>query len=79
MQENKCYISKSAFRMHLATLQIASREFELAMKSLGFLIEEEKKHRLSTGWKSGINTGAIKVYAIDLDKTDIPQEILRKS
>jgi len=79
VQENKCYISKSAFRMHLATLQIASREFELAMKSLGFLIEEEKKHRLSTGWKSGINTGAIKVYAIDLDKTDIPQEILRKS
>lgn len=56
------YISKTELRKFLATKQISTREFEKAMETTGMLTKLER-HRLSTGWNSGIHSNPIAVYA----------------
>lgn len=66
------YISKSSFKKFLAGLQISAAEFEKAMEKENMMVDT-KKVRLSSGWKAGMVTPAISVYAL---KADIPEEIL---
>jgi hypothetical protein len=68
------YISKKEFKSFLAKLQISAAEFEKAMKRDGLLVES-KKCRLSTGWKEGMITPPIAVYAFKADSLD---EVLAK-
>lgn len=67
-------ISKREFKTFLASLQISSSEFEKAMKRDGIMVES-KKCRLSTGWKAGMVTPPIAVYAF---KSDELPDILSK-
>lgn len=61
------YISKREFRLFLAGLQISAAEFEKAVKRDGLLVES-KKCRLSTGWKAGMVTPPISVFAFRSDE-----------
>jgi len=56
------YISKSELRKFLAAKQISTREFEKAMQNEGMLTKLDR-HRLSTGWNSGIHSNPVAVYA----------------
>jgi hypothetical protein len=71
IQNSMLYISKSAFKAYLSSLQVSSREFEFAMKEAGTLVFDDKQ-RLSKGWK-GVNTPPVFVYGF---KTEIPDDIL---
>ena len=66
------YISKKEFKIFLAAQQISAREFELAVGRAGILIDA-KKQRLSNGWKAGMQTPPIAVYAF---KTELTPEML---
>jgi hypothetical protein len=59
-------ISKTAFKKHLAEIQVSLREFEFATKKSGVLIKQDKL-RLSTGWKGGVTTPPVAVYCFKSD------------
>ena len=50
-EDNLLQISKTDFKKYLAERQISSREFEFEMRDKGLLVDD-KKGRLTTGWKS---------------------------
>jgi hypothetical protein len=66
------YISKSKFKKFLSERSVGSAEFEKALEKSSVKLES-KKMRLSTGWKAGMNTPPIHVYAFQYE---IPKEIL---
>ena len=66
------YISKTSFRVFLAERHVSTREFEHALTGSKLLVECNKQ-RLSTGWRAGMSTPPIAVYAF---KSQIPPEIL---
>ena len=67
------YISKTELRKFLATKQISTREFEKAMSNEGLLTKLER-HRLTTGWNSGIHGNPVAVYAF---KVKLPEDALK--
>lgn len=66
--ENLLQVSKTALKKYLAECQISSREFEFEMRQNGALIED-KKGRLTTGWKSAIHIDPTNLYWF---KTQLP-------
>lgn len=63
------YISKTEFRKFLASRSVGTAEFEKAMEKTKLNLET-KKMRLSTGWKAGMVTPPIHVYAFKSDLLD---------
>lgn len=59
--ENILQVSKTALKKYLAECQISSREFEFEMRKNGGLIDD-KKGRLTTGWKSAIQIDPTNLY-----------------
>ena len=54
-------VSKTEFKKYLNTRQINAREFEFDMKERGILFDD-KKGRLTTGWKSAIQLDPAYLY-----------------
>jgi hypothetical protein len=54
-------VSKTEFKKYLNTRQINAREFEFDMKEKGILFDD-KKGRLTTGWKSAIHLDPAYLY-----------------
>lgn len=54
-------VSKTEFKKYLNTRQINSREFEFDMREKGILFDD-KKGRLTTGWKSAIHLDPAYLY-----------------
>ena len=67
-EENLLQISKTDFKKYLAERQISSREFEFEMREKKLLIDD-KKGRLTTGWKSAIHVDPAYLYWF---KTELP-------
>lgn len=63
------YLNKTEFKKFLAQKQVSTREFEKAMEKDGSLVKVDR-HRLSTGWNSGIHSNPIAVYALKVKLTD---------
>jgi hypothetical protein len=59
--DNLLQVSKSEFKRFLAERQISPREFEFEMKGKKILIDD-KKGRLTTGWKSAIQVDPAYLY-----------------
>lgn len=68
-EENLLQISKTDFKKYLAERQISSREFEFEMREQKILIDD-KKGRLTTGWKSAIHVDPAYLYWF---KTELPE------
>jgi hypothetical protein len=66
--ENLLQVSKTALKKYLAECQISTREFEFEMRQIGSLIED-KKGRLTTGWKNTIHIDPTYLYWF---KTELP-------
>jgi len=63
-------VSKTDFKRYLNERQISSREFEFDMRARKILVDD-KKGRLTTGWKSAIQTDPAYLYWF---QTSIPEE-----
>ena len=68
VSDNLLQISKTDFKKYLAERQISSREFEFEMRDKGLLVDD-KKGRLTTGWKSAIHVDPAYLYWF---KTELP-------
>jgi hypothetical protein len=68
--ENLLQVSKTALKKYLAECQISTREFEFEMRQNGQLIDD-KKGRLTTGWKSAIQIDPTNLYWF---KTALPDD-----
>jgi regulator of replication initiation timing len=68
-EDNLLQISKSEFKKYLAERQISTREFEFEMKAKKILVDD-KKGRLTTGWKSAIHVDPAYLYWF---KTTLPE------
>lgn len=66
------YVSKTKFKEFLTSRSVGSAEFEKALDKSDIKLES-KKTRLSTGWKAGMHTPPIHVYAFQYD---VPKELL---
>ena len=69
-EENLMQISKTDFKKYLAERQISSREFEFEMREKKLLIDD-KKGRLTTGWKSAVHVDPAYLYWF---KTELPDD-----
>jgi hypothetical protein len=65
-------LPKTDFKKYLNERQISSREFEHDMRQRNILVDD-KKGRLTTGWKTAIQIDPTYLYWF---KTEIPSEIL---
>jgi hypothetical protein len=70
VDEGLLQISKNELKRHLQECQISAREFEETMRKNGLLIDD-KKGRLTTGWRGGFGTDPVYLYWF---KTTIPEE-----
>jgi hypothetical protein len=68
-EDNLLQISKAEFKKYLAERQISTREFEFEMRAKNILIDD-KKGRLTTGWKSAIHVDPAYLYWF---KTTLPE------
>jgi hypothetical protein len=68
-EDNLLQISKAEFKKYLAERQISTREFEFEMKAKKILVDD-KKGRLTTGWKSAIHVDPAYLYWF---KTTLPE------
>ena len=59
--DNLLQVSKSEFKKFLAERQISPREFEFEMRNKNILIDD-KKGRLTTGWRSAIQVDPAYLY-----------------
>jgi hypothetical protein len=66
------YIAKSKFKQFLTSKSVGTGEFERALERSSVSLES-KKMRLSTGWKAGMTTPPIHVYAFQYE---VPKELL---
>jgi len=69
-EENLMQISKTDFKKYLAERQISSREFEFEMREKKLLIDD-KKGRLTTGWKSAVHVDPAYLYWF---RTELPED-----
>ena len=70
--EGVMQVSKSEFKKFLNDIGVSSREFEFEMRKDGVLVDE-KKGRLTTGWKSAIQVDPAYLYWF---KTEVPDELI---
>ena len=73
--ENLLQVSKAEFKKYLSERMIGAREFEADMRERKVLFDD-KKGRLTTGWKSAISTDPAYLYWF---RTEIPSELLNGS
>lgn len=66
------YVSKTKFKQFLTSRSVGTGEFEKALEKSTVSLES-KKMRLSTGWKAGMTTPPIHVYAFQYE---VPKELL---
>lgn len=69
-EEGLLQVSKTEFKKFLAERKISSREFEFDMRQQNILFDD-KKGRLTTGWKNAISVDPAYCYWF---KTSIPEE-----
>ena len=69
--QNLLQVSKTDFKKYLNSRQISSREFEFDMRSRDILIED-RKGRLTTGWKNAIQVEPSYLYWF---RTTLPDEL----
>ena len=74
-EENLLQVSKSEFKKYLSERMIGAREFEADMRERKVLFDD-KKGRLTTGWKSAVSTDPAYLYWF---RTPIPTELLNGS
>ena len=74
-EEGLLQVSKTEFKKFLAERQVSLREFEFDMREKKVLIDD-KKGRLTTGWKSAIGVDPAYLYWF---KTQIPNELFDES
>jgi hypothetical protein len=69
--KNLHYISKSEMRKFLAQpgLQVSARAAEEEWRKSGILVDQ-KKQRLTTGWKQGTHMSAVSCYVF---KSELPE------
>lgn len=67
-EESLLQVSKTDFKKYLNERQISSREFEFEMREKKILIDD-KKGRLTTGWKTAIHVDPAYLYWF---KTELP-------
>lgn len=65
VSENMQYVSTNAFEKYLGERHISRGDFEKSAKTDGLLVGRTKR-RLSTGWKSGMTTPPIALYAFNI-------------
>jgi hypothetical protein len=68
--ENLLQVSKTDFKKYLAERQISTREFEFEMRENKQLIDD-KKGRLTTGWKSAVQVDPAYLYWF---RTELPED-----
>jgi hypothetical protein len=68
--ENLLQVSKTDFKKYLNERQISSREFEFEMREKNVLVDD-KKGRLTTGWKTAIHVDPAYLYWF---KTELPED-----
>ena len=68
--ENLLQVSKTDFKKYLNERQISSREFEFEMREKKLLIDD-KKGRLTTGWKTAVHVDPAYLYWF---KTELPED-----
>ena len=68
--EDLLQVSKTEFKKFLAERKISTREFEFDMRHRKILIDD-KKGRLTTGWKNAISVDSTYLYWF---RTPIPEE-----
>jgi len=73
--ENLLQVSKAEFKKYLSERMIGAREFEADMRERKVLFDD-KKGRLTTGWKSAISTDPAYLYWF---RTEIPSDLLNGS
>ena len=74
-EEGLLQVSKTEFKKFLAERQVSLREFEFDMREKKILVDD-KKGRLTTGWKSAISVDPAYIYWF---KTEIPSELFNES
>lgn len=74
-EEGLLQVSKTEFKKFLAERKVSSREFEFDMRDKKILVDD-KKGRLTTGWKSAISTDPAYLYWF---KTEIPNDLFNES
>ena len=74
-EESLVQVSKAELKKFLGERKISTREFEADMRSRNKLIDD-KKGRLTTGWKNAISVDPAYLYWF---KTEIPSELIDDS
>ena len=74
-EESLVQVSKAELKKFLSERKISTREFEADMRSRNKLIDD-KKGRLTTGWKNAISVDPAYLYWF---KTEIPSELIDDS
>jgi len=74
-EEGLLQVSKTEFKKFLSERQVSLREFEFDMREKKILVDD-KKGRLTTGWKSAISVDPAYLYWF---KTQIPSELFDES
>jgi hypothetical protein len=74
-EEGLLQVSKTEFKKFLAERQVSLREFEFDMREKKILVDD-KKGRLTTGWKSAISVDPAYLYWF---KTEIPSDLFNES
>ena len=74
-EESLVQVSKAELKKFLGERKISTREFEADMRSRNKLIDD-KKGRLTTGWKNAISVDPAYLYWF---KTELPTELIDDS
>ena len=74
-EESLVQVSKAELKKFLGERKISTREFEADMRTRGKLIDD-KKGRLTTGWKNAISVDPAYLYWF---KTELPSELIDDS
>jgi len=74
-EESLLQVSKAEFKKYLGERKVSAREFETDMRSRKSLVDD-KKGRLTTGWKNAISVDPAYLYWF---KTQLPSELIDDS
>ena len=74
-EDSLLQVSKSEFKKYLGERKVSTREFEADMRSRKSLVDD-KKGRLTTGWKNAISVDPAYLYWF---KTELPAELIDDS
>jgi hypothetical protein len=74
-EESLLQVSKAEFKKYLGERKVSTREFEADMRSRKSLVDD-KKGRLTTGWRNAISVDPAYLYWF---KTELPSELINDS